>query len=190
MTQVPLLEENAAIEAARGHWQYTGAQRPEFAESPGAGQESVWDFPRPPRCEAVAELVEVRAQGVVIARTQRAQRVLETAGAPTYYIPPEDVDLTRIRFGARSSVCEWKGRAQVLDVLGNDGEAIVGAGWRYVEMFRAFVHLYQWCAFYPALVDCFLGEQAVTAQPGGYYGGWVTPSLAGPIKGAPNSSAW
>ena len=190
MTGIPLLEENAAVQAARSKWRYTGTQRPDFAEAPTAEQESVWDFPRPPRCEPVAEVVEVRAGEVLIARTTAAQRVLETAGAPTYYIPPQDVDLSRLVFSTQQSICEWKGRAQAFDVRGADSEMIHGAGWRYIEMFTAFAHLHEWCSFYPARVACCIGEQAVAPQPGGFYGGWVTPSLAGPIKGGPNSSAW
>ena len=31
--------------------EYRGQKRPVFADSPGPDQESVWDYPRPPRIE-------------------------------------------------------------------------------------------------------------------------------------------
>lgn len=190
MTVIPLLEETVAIRAARGKWRYTGKQRPSFAEPTHSLQESVWDYPRPPRCEVVQALVEVRANGVTLAQTHSARRVLETAGAPTYYLPPQDVDLARLAFTQQGSICEWKGRAQGIDVIGPGGVSVASAGWRYVEMFAEFAHLHEWCAFYPQRVECFVGAERATAQPGGYYGGWVTANLAGPIKGGPNSSSW
>lgn len=190
MTEIPVLQANTAVAAARSKWRYTGKQRPPFAESSGPGQESVWDYPRPPRCESVAARVEIRTQGVVLASSTAAQRVLETAGAPTYYLPPADVDLAALRFTEQYSLCEWKGRAQTFDVAVAGAQPIVGAGWRYVEMFPEFLHLHEWCAFYPQHLACFVGDQRVTPQPGGYYGGWVTPDLVGPIKGAQNSAGW
>ena len=82
-------------------------------------------------------------------------------------------------------MCEWKGVAQPLVIAG-----VVGAGWRYVEMFPEFADLYQWIAFYPDKFECFVGKERVTPQPGGYYGGWVTRKIAGPIKGEPGSGGW
>ena len=43
-------------------WGYRGQSRPEFAEPPGPGQESVWDYPRPPRLGARACRFESRAR--------------------------------------------------------------------------------------------------------------------------------
>jgi len=46
-------------------------------------------------------------------------------------------------------------------------------------------------AFYPALMDaCFVGEELVRAQPGGFYGGWITNDVVGPFKGPPGTNAW
>lgn len=126
----------------------------------------------------------VRSGGKIIAETERGRRVLETAGAPTYYFPPEDVLEPVLADGARS-ICEWKGVAESLSVAG-----IAGIGWRYVEMFPEFQTLHRWIAFYPSVVDCYLGDEHITPQPGGYYGGWVSADLAGPIKGGPGSSGW
>jgi uncharacterized protein (DUF427 family) len=58
---------------------------------PGRGQESVWDYPRPPRLEDVDKKIKVVFGGVTLAYTTRAKRVLETSHPPVYYIPPEDV---------------------------------------------------------------------------------------------------
>ncbi len=82
-------------------------------------------------------------------------------------------------------MCEWKGVAESLDIAG-----VADAGWRYVRMFPAFESLYRWIAFYPARLDCFVDDEPVQPQPGGYYGGWVTADLAGPIKGEPGSGDW
>ena len=77
---------------AREKWQYRGQSRPDFAEATGPEEESVWDYPRPPRIEAVGQLVTVMHNGSAVAISSNAMRVLETAGAPTIYLPPEDVD--------------------------------------------------------------------------------------------------
>src|SRR3982751_5901368 len=78
---------------------------------PGPGQESVWDYPRPPRVEPVPERIRVVLDGVAVADSLRAMRVLETAGAPVYYVPREDVRMDLLRPSTRTSVCEWKGGA-------------------------------------------------------------------------------
>ena len=57
-------------------WKYTGKSRPEFAEEPGPGQESVWDYPRPPALDPSDELVEVRAREALIASSRNTVRVL------------------------------------------------------------------------------------------------------------------
>ena len=67
------------------------SRRPTHAVQPGAGQESVWDYPRPPRLEPTARRVRVVLGGVTVADTRRALRVLETSHPPAYYVPPEDV---------------------------------------------------------------------------------------------------
>ena len=98
--------------------------RPSFVVAPAPGQESVWDFPRPPRLEPVAKRVHIVLAGEIIADTM----------------------LAAIRD-----------------------------------------HI----AFYPAPMDgCFVGDERVTPQPGGFYGGWVTADLAGPFKGEPGTMGW
>jgi uncharacterized protein (DUF427 family) len=48
----------------------------------GQGQESVWDYPRPPRIEPVRERITVALGGQRVADTVRAHRVLETSHPP------------------------------------------------------------------------------------------------------------
>lgn len=182
---IPILPESAQITAARNQWQYDGSRRPDFADPVGPGEESVWDYPRPPRIEPVAETLRVFNGKQPVAETRRGVRVVETAGAPTYYFPPADVEAQLISPGELSSICEWKGVSQALDVAG-----VENAAWRYVRMFEAFAELFEWVSFYPSKLLCFVGTEQASAQPGGYYGGWVTRNLKGPIKGTAGSAGW
>jgi uncharacterized protein (DUF427 family) len=154
--------------------------------------ESVWDYPRPPRLEPSTRLIEVTFGGAVIARTSRAQRVLETSHPPVYYVPREDVDDGVLETVAGAgSVCEWKGVATYLDVLGGDGRRASRAAWTYEDPAPAFAAIADAVAFYPALMDaCTVDGEVVEPQPGGFYGGWVTSDLVGPFKGAPGTLGW
>lgn len=182
---IPLLPESPDILASRSKWRYRGNKRPEFAEPITDAQESVWDYPRPPAIQPCDGLVRVECSSGLVAETHNAVRVLETAGAPTIYIPPQDVNETLLQFGEVGSICEWKGAAQTIHV-----GSVAGAGWRYTKMFPAFAELYLWPSFYPGKLSCSLDGEVVKPQPGGYYGGWVTAKIQGPIKGAPNSQGW
>jgi len=184
MDDIPLLAANQAVLDAREKWQYNGQSRPSFAETVGENQESVWDYPRPPIMQQVEQRMTVRHQGKLIADTSQGIRVLETAGAPTCYFPPDNVNMALIKPGDVVSLCEWKGAAQSMLIDG------VEVGWRYVQMFPEFSDLYLWVAFYPARIDCFIDVEKVVPQPGGFYGGWVTDNLAGPIKGSADTGHW
>ena len=183
------------VARARAKWAYRGARRPAFAEPAESGRESVWDFPRPPRVEAVAVAMRVEYAGTVIAATQRGLRVLETAGAPTYYFPPSDVELGRLEAVGPISLCEWKGAATNYALadhpLADCSLADLGAvAWSYYEPFAEYVMIAGWFAFHPSALACFLNDERVSPQPGGYYGGWVSADLAGPIKGGPGTEHW
>jgi uncharacterized protein (DUF427 family) len=182
---IPVLPESADIIKARSHWQFTGSVRPDFALHTTAEQESVWDYPRPPEARRSTASLKVYAGDDLVAQTGRGIRVLETSGAPTYYFPPDDVDLQFFEFGELTSVCEWKGVAQTINVAGR-----ANAAWRYVQMFPAFTNLYQWVSFYPAKLACYVDDEKVEPQPGGFYGGWVTKNIIGPIKGDAGSEHW
>ncbi|MDO8106997.1 DUF427 domain-containing protein [Isoptericola sp. b441] len=159
-------------------------------EQPAPGQESVWDYPRPPRVEESAEVVEVRLGGVVVARTALSWRVLETSHPPTYYLPRGAFAPGSLRAASGHSVCEWKGRADYLDVLGGDAVA-ARAAWTYPRPTAAFAVLADAVALYPGLMDsCTVDGERVQPQPGGFYGGWVTSRVVGPFKGGPGSLGW
>lgn len=157
---------------------------------PGPGQESVWDYPRPPRLERTDEVVEVELGGRTIARTTRALRVLETSHPPTYYLPVEDVATGVLRPAGGSSFCEWKGRAAYLDVVSGDRVA-ERAAWHYPEPTGPFAELCGHVAVYPGRMDrCLVDGERVLAQPGGFYGGWITSRVVGPFKGEPGTMGW
>ena len=182
---IRILPETPEILSARQKWRHIGNGRPEFAERTADGEESVWDFPRPPVSEVVRQSLRVYRGQDLVAETQRGVRIKETAGAPTYYFPPADVDQDAVTYGELTSTCEWKGVAQEAHVLG-----VKNAGWRYVRMFAAFADLFEWVSFYPKVLRCFVGDELVEQQPGDFYGGWVTHNLRGPIKGRSGSEDW
>jgi uncharacterized protein (DUF427 family) len=157
---------------------------------PGPGQESVWDYPRPPRVEPVAASIRVIVDGRALAESARAVRVLETAGAPVYYVPGDDVDGIRLVDVARTTVCEWKGRATYLDYV-HGARRIPLVAWRYDDPNPGYEVLRGHIAFYAGRVDeAWVGDERARPQPGGFYGGWVTHAIVGPIKGEPGSEWW
>jgi uncharacterized protein (DUF427 family) len=157
---------------------------------PEPGQESVWDYPRPPRLEPVARPLRVVFGGRTLAETGRALRVLETSHPPVYYLPPEDVRMQHLLPRSHSSFCEWKGRAVYFDVRVGDRSA-EAAAWAYPDPAPRFAELRDHVAFYAHLMDaCYVGGERAEPQPGGFYGGWVTSDVVGPFKGAPGSWGW
>lgn len=174
---------------ARRNWQYDGSRRPDFAETPGPGQESVWDYPRPPRVVPDKRTVVVRYQDQQIAKSQQAIRVLETAGAPVFYLPPEHVNTDWLRLAAATSRCEWKGVAAYWNLtIGRD--TVEHAAWSYPDPFPGFEAIQGYYAFYPVKLECRVDDERVRPQPGGFYGGWMTDEITGPVKGVPGSSGW
>jgi len=170
-------------------WQNTGRSRPPFAETPGPEQESVWDYPRPPALVTDDRLVEVRFDGRVIASTRNARRILETASPPTFYLPPNDVDMGSLEPVAGASWCEWKGDARYFRLAFEDAPSTAVA-WDYPDPNAAFAAIRQYVSFYPARVQCEVDGERVRPQPGGFYGGWITDDIAGPVKGEPGSEGW
>ena len=155
----------------------------------GLAYESVWDYPRPPRVEPETRRVTVALGNEPIAESERALRVLETAGAPTVYIPPEDIVDGVLAPVEGTSFCEWKGTASYLDVRAASLEVRRG-GWSYPRPSNGYAQLAGFVSFYTALLDCRLGSEIVSPQPGGFYGGWVTAEIVGPIKGDPGTGGW
>jgi uncharacterized protein (DUF427 family) len=156
----------------------------------GPGQESVWDYPRPPRLERTGALLEVVLGGEVVAATRDGWRVLETSHPPTYYLPPEAFADGVVRPTAGSSWCEWKGQAAYFDLV-TPARTAPRAAWTYPDPSPAYADLAGALAVMAAAVDeCRVDGEVVTAQPGGFYGGWITAAVAGPFKGGPGSSGW
>ena len=104
----------------------------------------MWDFPRPPRIEPAAKPLRVLLGDTELANTARGMRVLETAGAPTFYFPPDDVNTDLLRRTGDSFHCEWKG---ISDELAAD--SVAPAGWVLTRAYPEFRDLFGWYAFYP-----------------------------------------
>ena len=169
-------------------WEYHGQKRPPFAEMPGPGGESVWDYPRPPKVSRDARHVIVRAGKLILADSRDVLRVLETASPPTFYLPAADVDLHGLRTTEGRSVCEWKGVARYWSLRDAADKDIIA--WDYPQVSLAFTALTDHLAFYPGRVECYVDEERVRPQPGGFYGGWVTDEVVGPFKGEPGTGHW
>ena len=159
-------------------------------DKPGPGQESVWDYPRPPRVEPVSGRVTIELNGQRIVDTTRALRVLETSHPPTVYVPRADIVDGALRDADGTSFCEFKGRAGYLDVVAGDRVA-AKAAWYYPNPSRGYEQLVDHVAIYPGRMDeCTLDGELVTAQEGDFYGGWITSRGVGPFKGAPGTWGW
>ena len=153
-------------------------------------QESVWDYPRPPRLEKTDKSLKIIFGGETIAETKHAYRVLETSHPPVYYFPPEDVRMDLLTVAANSSFCEWKGLAGYYDL--RIGEKFVkNAAWFYPNPSINFAEIKNYLAFYPSKMDfCYVDEERVKAQEGDFYGGWITSDIVGPFKGGAGTMGW
>ena len=156
----------------------------------GWAVESVWDYPRPPRLEHSTARVIVRHGGVTIVDSRRCLRVLETSHPPVYYVPRPDIAPGVLEAAAGRSLCEFKGMAGYWDLVVGD-RRVADAGWSYERPVRAYADLAGAVAFYPGRVDeCRVDGELVQAQEGDFYGGWITPDITGPFKGAPGTMGW
>ncbi|MCA9906695.1 MAG: DUF427 domain-containing protein [Anaerolineae bacterium] len=160
-------------------------------QTPLYNQESVWDYPRPPRVEPVIERIRVIFNGEAIADTTRASRVLETSHPPVYYIPPEDIRMDLLtRVPAYQTYCEFKGTAVYWTLRVGDRVA-ANAAWSYPAPNAGYESLKDHLAFYAGRVDeCYVGEERVQPQAGDFYGGWITSKIVGPFKGGPGTRGW
>jgi len=164
-------------------------------EVPGPGQESVWDYPRPPRLESFTGRITIELGGEVIASTDHGWRVLETSHPPTYYLPRSAFAAGVLRDAPGASWCEWKGQARYFDLVakdlaGNDRVA-TRAAWSYPRPTPGFEPIAGAIAVMAGLVDrCTVDGETVVPQPGGFYGGWITSRVVGPFKGGPDSQGW
>ena len=148
--------------------------------------EHVRDYPRPPRIEEATEHVLVKVGNEVLFDGTGCLKVLETFHPPTYYLPPDQTKRQLLRPTSGHSFCEWKGVASYFDVC-SQSRTVPRAVWCYHQPSLAFAAIRGWFALYPGLMDgCWLNDEAVIPQPGGFYGGWISSAVIGPFKGDPN----
>lgn len=177
------------LKQAQDHWRWRGRDRPRFAIDPQPGQESVWDYPRPPRFAADTREVVVRWGEIEVARTTQAIRVLETASPPGFYLPWRDVARHLFQEAPGTSFCEWKGPARYWSLI-DARRTLAAAAWSYPHPLPGAEAIADCVAFYASRLECEVDGHVVIPQPGGFYGGWITPELVGPFKGVPGSEGW
>lgn len=158
---------------------------------PQPGQESVWDYPRPPRLERSPKQIKIIVNQVTLVDSCNTYRVLETSHPPVYYIPLEDIAMEHLSAAdSRSSFCEWKGFASYYDLNVKDKQ-VNNIGWYYPEPTAYFTSIKDYVAFYPSKMDaCYVNDELVKSQPGDFYGGWITNDIVGPFKGDVGSWGW
>ena len=156
----------------------------------GPGQESVWDYPRPPALERTESRLRVELGGRAIAETTAGWRVLETSQPPAFYFPPNDVDLDVLVPSTHRTFCEWKGQARYWTAV-VDGREVADIAWEYVSPLERFAPVAGHLAFYPQRADaCFVDGERVSANEGSFYGGWITSKVVGPFKGGAGTAGW
>jgi uncharacterized protein (DUF427 family) len=164
--------------------------RPPNAVEPGPGQESVWDYPRPPRVEQEARRLRVVFAGETIAETERALRVLEMSHPPAYYTPREDVHMDLLEPSVGTTFCEFKGEASYFAIVVGD-QVARKAAWTYESPSPGYEELSGMLCFYASRVDaCYVGDEQVEPQAGDFYGGWITDDVVGPFKGGAGTMGW
>jgi uncharacterized protein (DUF427 family) len=160
-------------------------------QTPLHNQESVWDYPRPPRVEPVPERIRVIFSGIIIADTNAALRVLETSHPPSYYIPQADIRMEYLTSVPRyRTFCEFKGEASYWSLTIGERSA-PNVAWSYAQPSSGYEGIRDHLAFYASRVDeCYVGDERVQAQEGDFYGGWITSRIVGPFKGGPGTRGW
>ena len=157
---------------------------------PKEGQESVWDYPRPPAIEAFSGHIRVIYNGEIIIDTHNSFRILETSHPPAYYLPIEQFRPGVLVPSRRTSFCEFKGEARYFD-LALEEMTSEDAAWYYPDPNKRYAQLEGHVAIYAHMVDeCIVNGEKVRAQEGDFYGGWITSNIIGPFKGAPGTWGW
>ena len=157
---------------------------------PKKGQESVWDYPRPPILEKVDKTIEIYFNGTRIVKSNGAYRVLETSHPPVYYLPLEDIKEVHLLPSDHTTYCEWKGAGSYYDLM-LKGKFQHDGAWYYDEPKPGFEAIKGYPAFYAQKMDkCLVNGVEVEPQPGGFYGGWITPEIVGPFKGEEGTWGW
>jgi uncharacterized protein (DUF427 family) len=159
-------------------------------QKPKQGQESVWDYPRPPKLENFDGHIRIVFNKQVILDSHRAYRILETSHPPTYYLPMADFVDHVLQPTSRNSFCEYKGEAIYHDLM-VDGRMAHQAAWSYPNPNSQYAALKNTVSVYAHLVDaCYVNDEKVLAQEGNFYGGWITSNITGPFKGGMGTWGW
>ena len=164
-------------------------RRPD-AQPVAPGQESVWDYPRPPAVEPSGRRIRIVLGGVTIVDTTAAVRVLETSHPPTWYVPFDALTDCSLEAEQRRTLCEFKGQARYW-TLEAGGRRAPSAAWSYPEPTSGYELLRDRFTVYPSRMDaCFVDDEQVRSQAGDFYGGWITSDVVGPFKGGPGTWGW
>ena len=148
-------------------------------------RELVWDYPQTPRIEDVIQPIKIIFNGVTIADSLNAKRVLEKAHPPVYYLPLEEIKGKYLQASSQRTWCEWKGEAYYYDIVVGDTIS-KNAAWYYPNPAPDFDEIREYVAFYAGKMEaCYVGEELVEPQAGDFYGGWITSTIEGPFKGGP-----
>lgn len=157
---------------------------------PKDGQESVWDYPRPPALQKTRHSLQIYFGNSKICESSDIWRVLETSHPPVYYINPNDFKKGVLIPTSGSSYCEWKGTARYYNI-GFDHHLAKNAAWYYPDPNPNFLPIRHYVAVYAHKMErCVLDGEVVKPQPGNFYGGWITSKVLGPFKGEPGTMFW
>ena len=158
--------------------------------NPKAGQESVWDYPRPPKLEIFSGHIRIVFNNEIMVDTNQAIRILETSHPPTYYLPISDFRNGVLQPARKTSFCEFKGMAKYWDLVVDEKVAHLAA-WGYPNPNDNYLMLKDTVSVYAHLVDaCYVNDEKVQAQEGDFYGGWITSNIVGPFKGGAGTWGW
>jgi uncharacterized protein (DUF427 family) len=154
------------------------------------GQESVWDYPRPPVVKQFHGHIQIIFADESICESNACFRVLETSHPPVYYLPIEDFKPGVLKANSNKSICEYKGLARYYDIV-HKGRIATQAAWRFSMARGAYADIQNCVAVYAQLMDsCHVNGEAVQAQEGDFYGGWITSNIVGPFKGGRGTWGW
>ena len=80
---------------------------------------------------------------------------------------------------------EWKGQASYYDLV-TETRVAPKAAWSYLNPSPGFESIAGAVAVMAGKVDrCTVNGEQVVPQPGGFYGGWITSWVVGPVQGSP-----
>lgn len=108
-----------------------------------------------------------------------------------YYIPPSDIQAPLTKT-SRKTYCEWKGSATYFSITSPvaANTTVENRAWTYESPTPSFRAIKDYVSFYEGPWECYVDGERVQAQPGDFYGGWVTSEIQGKVKGGPGTWGW